>query len=518
MIVFTVLMLPYFKWMPIFDGGAFWNCIKEAVARPFDIHHYLCFDHPSLAVSFLFAIPESLWPGNLIAMHSLMLVLGLGAVVAFSSILAVAVPGKNWAILRGLGTVLFAMHPVMVANAISFNLDTVLLFYFLPFLALLLRGNVWGAAIVGSLLAFTKETGILLYSLAVFFYALSVVFPESKRSWKAYERILKRYLPLLIPPLLFAGYILMHKVVWKTYPFHQEHHMGTPSEILFKFDPFDKKFHIFLAEIFLFQFGWMLSFFLFFASVVGMLRTRLFFKLGSFGPTHRRVLMLSLLFVTALYFLTRAMPYNNLRYLLPLYPMLIVLSLVSLRYVMRDLRAATGIVVLIIAFALTGLFRSTDPVMQMVLGTVKFGDHVIYPMARVVRDGCCGYGRDQQFYNLEYVKLIELQQEVLKTFAFTPETFVVIHPDILFWFPDSIDPKTRELLPFTEGLKPRYLRAEELLDQEELPEHIYYVQYPFFDNTRATKLLRERYETVKASHPEIDGYFINVWEMKRKGD
>jgi hypothetical protein len=286
--------------------------------------------------------------------------------------------------------------------------------------------------------------------------------------------------------------------------------MPPVSELLFHFDPWDKRFQVVFLEIFLFQFQWV-STLLLLAGLGSLLPyLRRLRRRTAMPEASRAILFLSLVFLCALYVLTRAIPYNNLRYFLSLSVLLIPLSFAAMRRLFPSPDILSGVMAGLAALSFVSLYRSGDPVSAALLGTMPFGQHALYRVKEAAFDGCCGFGRDQLVYNLEHVKFVELQEKALRMLNPTPDTIVVFDPPALFFLPESLDPKTHRLARLGAGIRPHYMVVDEVLALDPPPQYVYMIEYPYTDNSIMREKLLWKYAITDTEPVEIDGYTMPV--------
>src|SRR4030095_237666 len=76
------------------------------------------------------------------------------------------------------------------------------------------RRWVW-TIVVGLAMAFSKETGVLVYGVAGLCYVLWYI-ARGPRPWRARAAAARRLAPLAIPLVVFAAYVLAYVVLWPT--------------------------------------------------------------------------------------------------------------------------------------------------------------------------------------------------------------------------------------------------------------------------------------------------------------
>lgn len=87
-------------------------------------------------------------------------------------------------------------------------------------------------------------------------------------------------------------------------------------------------------------------------------------------------------------------------------------------------RVVLSVVVLIL---LLTNFQTLDPISKIIFGTFKFGSHDMLLMTGITGE-CCGYGRDQIVYNLEYTNIHYLVNKILKDIKPDEKTAIAFTP------------------------------------------------------------------------------------------
>ena len=512
LLVFNLLLIPYLFHVPIFDGREYYNCLFNAADRAFDLRNFICFDHPSFLFIGILAIPLYFFPGQVAGVHLMLMLLGSISIVALSTILRMLVPGKSWQSIRSLVLLIYATQPVIIANALSINLDIGVLFFFLPFLAFLLRGQDRWAALFGILMIFTKEAGLIAWCLAIALYTLVFIVPLHEVKIDAISTMLKRRW-LLIPFILSGFYVWTKTAVW-----HDKLFYGVSDHLEFitwSHFSLDNRFYYMFLEFFTLQFLWIPSLIIAGAAVMYLIKYRLsFLRLRSLSLPAANMLFLALFLFCGIYLFTRGVFMNNLRYMLLLFPIEILLFAVSLRFVVKEKSLVTGYLLLVIIFNFYALFRSNDPVSQKLVGTFPFGSHKMYSMSSVTQDECCGLGRDQLVYNLEHLKLIDLQEKVYQWIRPNADTYIAMNDAAHWCFSDVLDNKTFRFTEDQNGIHPRFVTVKDILESDTgLPETVFFINFPNFDNADDLTDLHSDYDLVKFQNFDIDGYRMQAYKF-----
>ena len=527
MAVYAVMVLAHADFVPIWDGLTYSrDCVLRAVSEPFSLMGFNCFRHPTMAYVLLVALPQYLDPGNTALLHATNMALGLGSIAALHFIVRKLFSGEELWPERVLVTLVYAGFPLLIANTLNMNPDFGMLVFFLLTLALLLHGRVALTAAAGVFLVFCKEPGVLLYLCIVCLYVVFHV-TRSEASGRAKLRELGRLWPLLLPVVSIAVFYLYRAsqagpMLWAVGDSARD------RNILRSFTSFSLLNPTFLSYargIFLINFNWFLSLF-----VVGLAVVRgaqLLLVLPRPRPWHgrRRDLGLVLtLFVVVFVLLTRFPTFTNLRYLLPVYPLLIVVFYHSLCVLTRERRLRVA--VLGTAFVLTFVsnFGTIDPVSRFIYGTFNFGTREMLRLTSVTNE-CCGHGRDQLVYNLQFTKFHDAVNHIFQTLRPTADTVLLAHsgfrnvmtPQADFMVVGTIDKQTfgRTLSKERDaGLRTKTLR--ELWRQKKKPPVAFYIDLPNYDSTVELQVALRRYRVEWVRWFGDPGHILRVYKLVLK--
>ncbi len=436
-------------------------------------------------------------------MHTVMFALATASIVAFSFIIRGLFPKTSLA-QRILGVMLFSIQPVIIGNVIDFNFDNGVMFFFVILLALLFYGYEKWMMIIGFLMVFTKESGVLLYGLTlvgywIFFLRRNHTFlPDAlrsgiRRSW------------LLLPLFLYLFHMGVQKHIGNPL-LHENIAPDTIVHAMLSLDLLHERFLTFLTEIFLFQFTWFQTGVTVCALLVWLWRrdsTRSYA-----GKRFCYFLLIIFLYVTGIHTFTRYVPYNNIRYMMPLFPLGILLFIESTLLLGRGKFFSTALLAIAIALNALALFRSVDPVSRALLGTFKFGSHSIYALGSF--DGCCLFGRDQLVYNLEYRKIFSLQDLALQKIAPSRETVIALPPNADWSHRDALDPVTFRRTWSPEGLMPTYVSIDDVLKMAPLPVEFYSIDFPNLPTDAARSSVEEKYDRAFLETIVDGGYSIGL--------
>jgi hypothetical protein len=222
---------------------------------------------------------------------------------------------------------------------------------------------------------------------------------------------------------------------------------------------------------------------------------------------------------TLAWLLTRYETFSNARYYLPVYPLLLVAAccaLVRLGVPRRVREAAIAVVTVLLAASAT---RTLDPVSRRLWGTFRFGDRELLHVTSITRE-CCGYGRDQLAYNLEFTALAEAQDALYARLRPTDRTILVSHDYANLFTVGPLDAASRRTLRRTAVVEPVVAPASQaLLSAVRFADGwpAWFVAFPNMDNTKALAALRDRFEVGPAVLARTrGGYAIAAYPLRNR--
>jgi hypothetical protein len=517
----------FLHFVPLWDGTVYYHFARYVSFREPDPLRGEVHNHVSPLFIYLMHVPEALAPGSVRVFNAALALIGLATVLAFYGLLAWATAGRLSRTEAVLITALFAFHPVILGNSVNVSLDVGVLAFFLLHVLAVVRGHFVVAAVCGTCLVFTKETGVLLLPLAV--AGLLLVDPARRRAaWLA------RAAPAVVVPAgLFVAYLL-YKTILRGRPPLWGGVKSDASLLRTLLDPFQADGYLVtqLLQIFVLHFHWVLN-----ALSLGLLTAYLFRRrrMGAaleerarergavhgwslsrtIAPdvVHQRLLFTAAVFAAALYLSTRVRPYSNARYLLPLFALFLLLfaQLLAAGMARRGLRVAVTAAVLLGLFA-PGLEATVDPVSRHLLGTFDFGRHRMLRMTALTGE-CCGAGRDQLVYNLQFTRFHDVQNHVYRDIRPTPRTVILAAYAAnfgVFW-PLSADDYARTARS-QRTFSPRYASAEEFAPAPDA-DAVYFLAFPNVDNRAALERLRRHFGEERVTRYEWRGYELDVYRF-----
>jgi hypothetical protein len=481
-VLVTMLLASRASYSPMWDGRIYAECVVNAASGPFSVDALRCAGHASYAYVALASLVQRAAPGSYVLILVTNAFLFIVATIGFHRILTRAFPEQR--LDRALVTACFCVQPVFIASVVQPGLDFPMLPGFIWCIVFLLeRRWVW-LIVTGTALAFTKETGIVLYGALLGCYAIVfVVFAPG--SFRSRIEAIVRLTPLTFPAFLFALNVLYQA----TRPSPTLWYEFTAGHLISKLLPrLDLLLINYLTIIFVLSFAWIASAWIAVDLFVGSVRLAHRLPRRPVPGANPRVLSFLLLLTGVTVFtVTRFTTYGNARYLIvaiglllvPFYAALLRLGLAP--PVRRTVVAVFG------AALLVSNVRTVDPGSRWVYGTFPVGDRTMLAMTSITGE-CCGRGRDQLVYNLEFTVLGALQQDAFAAVA-ADDSAVLVVPDSMAWYTvGALDKRThRSTLSRDDVQQPIVREVSELVQGSTHPPSAWFLSLP---NGRAEDAMR----------------------------
>ena len=508
-----LLLAPHFDFVPMWDGWVYAECAMDVAANHFALAFFRCGGHPAYVYSGVLGAMQLLDLGN-----QFLLVLVNGTVLAvatigFHRLMRRAFPGGGHDTDIALLTAAFLLQPAFLASVIQPSLD-------LPVLAgtiwctvlLIERRWIWCAA-AGTAMAFSKETGVLLFAVLLACCVVWVL-AVTPGTFTARLRALIPLAPTVAPLVAYAAYVLAfhtfrpgENALWQT---------GGPSLFERLLVPrMNHAFVSFVAMLFVLNFAWLLTASIALDAATGFVRIALRRSARVVAGADRAVIaFLTLASVGTLIALTRYTTFSNVRYLMAGTGLLLPAAYVAL--VRLGLRPSGRRVALgtYTALLVVSALRTVDPVSRQLWGTFRFGAHPMLIMTSVTRE-CCGAGRDQLAYSLEFTRLHDLTDSVVATLVRDTATVIAV-PRYMEWYSvGRLDRSTwRRTLRRTGSFRPMVMDRLWLIAQaRKPPRSLVYVALPNAGNAAPLEQLANRYIIGPERRFEASGYAISAYEL-----
>jgi hypothetical protein len=437
------LLLAYAGYTTMYDGGVYYMNVMRLLNDPFQWQNLHMEFHPSVPYTLLLAASQLMDRGNMPLLYLTNFALCLGGFAAMQALLRNVFRGAISNAEAALGASIFAVTPVLMAHVFHLNLDLPLGVFFVMFLWSLHAERRWAVMVFGVLFLFTKETAAVLYAATVLLHLLVYRWRPSGNVRSAARMTLRQW-HLFVPGLLFGAYNLVYRLSNAGLYWNQafEHKNNNYIGAITDFDLNDPGMRAYLVNIFVLNFHWVLSVFI----VAWLLKNLTDWMFGKHAAHSRHVrradtLFFVLLLLAAAYIITRIRPWNNPRYAIAAYPLLVIVAqqaLVSLNVRQRFRVGALGVTLMLV---LLSNFRTFDPVSMGFYGTRDFGGKPWLFMTSKIDNPA--YLRDMQFYNLEILEVDLLTDKALADIRPPPNAVILNGPWANIWFPNRIDIVTK---------------------------------------------------------------------------
>ncbi|OFV92553.1 MAG: hypothetical protein A3H95_06555 [Acidobacteria bacterium RIFCSPLOWO2_02_FULL_64_15] len=519
MMAYAAIVLSYLDYVPLWDGRIYADCVLDAAER-LSFGALGCAGHNSQAYILPLALAARFAPaapGSIVPLVVTNVVLGLMALAALARLLGHVLPGRQRAAERALACCAFAVHPLFTASTLQPNIDFGTLVFALPCVCALIERRVMAATVLGCFLVFTKEPALIVYASFVL-SALFVLVARPAGTWRAALAECRPFAPLVVPLVLAGVYLapslveIIPDLLWSGDSPPGLAAGAVTARMLI--DAIDLNYGL---GLFVLSFMWVPTIVIVGDLGVAPMMTRLGGRadVGSPGPGGpTRAIVYGTLVMTLV--LTRYKSFSNFRYFLTLYPFFVVICAVALAKRVRWRPARLGVTgVLVVLFAVSN-FRTIDPVSRAVFGTFPFGAHDLLDMTANTGE-CCGHGRDQLVYNLEFTAIATLQDEALAQIRPTADTVLSMDTQANWYTVGPVDPVTfRRTLDRAGAIEPRVLDTRDLGKASSLPEEMFYFAFANVENQQSLAWLADRYTVSAVLAFDERGYTLRVYRMARR--
>ena len=511
-------------YVPMWDGFVYAEAIADAVAWPPSLGALRLAGHASqayaaVAVAFQALAPGTFWP--LLLLNAVFLLL---ACVGFHRLLRLAFPDPAYRLERALLTAAFAVQPSLLAAVVQPGLDLPVVPGFIWCTVLMMEKRWLATILVGIVVAFTKETAVLLYAVLLATYALWTLVRTPGPLGTRLGRVL-RLAPLAIPGVVFGLYLVWRRhsapagdpVVWNA----GTAMIGQSLVRQLLVPRIDRYLASFLAMMGVLNFAWIATGFIAAGFVAYARRLK---RTAAARDAWRAILdaigsnigFLVLLTASSAYALTRFATYANSRYVLPIIALVYVLFLAALFTCVARAAIRRGVLGVFALLLVGSTVRTVDPISRALFGTFPIGDRELLRMTSITHE-CCGSGRDQLVYNLEFTTLEALTSDAFAALAPNDSTLIVI-PDSTDWFVATrLDRVTHRRTVRREGaLTPRVVEDDSVSRSPAViapSASTWFVALPNAGARRALSALSERYVVGGERRHRRGPYALSVYPL-----
>jgi hypothetical protein len=435
-------------------------------------------------------------------------------------------------------------------------------------LAAAVEGRRWGLVLFGVLLIFSKEPGVLLYgaiaavwmwrryaafmspddasrigiAALVFLGFLSLIDGEVPSALfllsaaaivahrplqpalpprKGLVRAVLQDWPLALPVLLLVAYLAAYAMRSAT---GADGAPGKPLvwgggggalalvDALLRGGVFDPPTRSSLALMFVVGFLWVPSLWTLADLVVGAIRhVRNAPPRQLFGVDRSALGFIVVVLIADVWLLSRFVTYSNARYYLPVFPLGLLAAYGALVRLRVPALPRAGLLASAAVLLAVSTVRTVDPVSRAIWGTFEVGDRSLLSVTSL-RKECCGHGRDQLAYNLEFTQFATLQDLLYERLK--PQGAVLVVPEYGDWFVvERLDSATHRRTMRADGsYVPTVLEAQKAQDLD--APTAWYVEMPYIKDTTFRAMLAKSYEFTEPCRVSHDGYALTAYAMR----
>lgn len=518
---FFGFMATYFDYVPMWDAwinASVW--IHNAVSESFNIFNFENGHHPSEIYFLIISSLQYLDLGNQYLLHAASTVLAILGVIFFYKILGVLLTQKRYIFERFFLTALFAFYPLFTANVLHENPDYGVMVFFLALIYYLISDRLVPAMIAGILLLFTKEVSLALYPIAVGVHFL-VKLPETKITFPRILAKIREYLIFLLPIIIF-----FIRTVIKVAVLHQPAFwLGlNPKSVLTS--PFSSWVvsrlpYSYLLTVFVINFNWILTLFIFFGIMIFVCHLSKHIKSQHQVTYLSNQIYIMLIFPLTAIFLTLYKTFTNPRYFLSIYAMMIIVFSLSIIWVIPFKKPRRLLLVVIVGIFLVANFRTLDPISMAVYGTFQFGKHKMLKMTGITGE-CCGYGRDQIVYNLEYTQIHYILNQIFTDLKPDENTAIVFSDQEGPYVTARIDKTTYNRTMKSNNaidlskLDYKLVWSFDTLELLQRPSTLFFIDFPNVYSQLSLAYYLQYYDKLSEKTYERMGYSMKVYTLELK--
>jgi hypothetical protein len=566
--VSALLLWSRHDYVPMFDGRIYADCIAKVAADPANLAGYRCAGHIAESYVAILAVAARLAPRSPLALmlaNAFLLLLGAAALWRLTRSVF---PDDEHRVGRAFVVGAFLVHPIVLASVVQPGLDLGLLAFSLCALAAAVEGRRWTLVLFGILLIFSKEPGVLLYGaiVAVWLWrrCASLLSPDDATRVGIAALVLLGFLSLLaadtasalfllgaagvvarrrrgpavplgrgligallgewrlaIPVVLLFAYLVYYSlfagaahgvagkdVVWTG--------GGGRRDLVFAlmrgtiFDPATRSS---LALMFVVGFLWVPSAWIVLDLAIGAVRHARNLPARPLPGVDRSKLVFVLVVLLAdVWLLSRFVTFSNARYYLPVFPLGLLAAYASLVRLRVSSLGRGAVLASVMVLLTISAIRTVDPVSRAIWGTFPVGNRSLLSITSL-RNECCGHGRDQLAYNLEFTEFSSLQDALYERLKASDSTVLVL-PENGDWFTvGTLDSVTHRRTMRSYGtVQPKVLMAPDSYNL--MAARAWYVELPFIKDTTYLPLIARRFDVGEPCRVMHGAYALSVREMR----
>jgi len=502
----------------MWDGAVYLRCLEEAFGPQRGAAFLFCANHPTGGYLTPLAIALHLSGMRYAAVIAVNVLLAALAAHSVADLSALMFPGAEHRAERALVTLGFALSPLLIASAVQLTPDFGVAVFSICAARALARERPGLAALYGALSCLSKETGGVIYVLSCAAYLLVYV-AWSPRTGRPLIAALRRNAVLaaaLVPAALWLATRRLQRgdrAAWQG--------VGTELPIwrqVLSVSWLDNVLPSQLAEIFVLNFGWVLSAFILAHALDCARRWIVRAPPRDLDlPSERAARFVTFAFLGVVFAVTRIRTFVMPRYVLPavvFMPLLGQLALHSLGVQRRQRLLVLG---LFAALSTLAIFRSQDGISMLALGSFPFGSQRLIDVAAWTHEAPSR--RDHAVYNLEFTWLARLLDDALPYALADGRHELALNRQADWWLIGCVDPSTHRRVictPTRARTAPWTLAT--LRRSAEHPRLLYYIELPGMEDEDELIGWSQLYRVGEARAFTRRGYAIGVRELRLRDD
>jgi hypothetical protein len=523
-LLFTVFVLTALRFavtLPFWDGYAWFRYCYMYFA---ETDNPWCWKHSSIYNTVFYGVTQKYFYGEPGPVYAENILLALALAVSFRKLLGLLFGGRLGGVESTLITFIILFNPVFILHTVFPAIDYPLTAYLVILLLALHQRRFISATVLGAMMAFTKEPGIMMYTLCVGLYLLFAPVRLGRMPGRQRLAVYGTAAPLLLfayyataygPPVSDGWSTILHSLV------------RPQTEYGF--------FYSQVAALAVINFNWILSA----AILLGILaRARRILPLwkprrGREGGNARRgggapktpdagildgargKAYFYVLTVLIVYFNTSTGEYHNPRYMLPVFPLFVILFSESLMLVSSG-KARTAILACIILLLYASESATLDPVSRSLYGTFPFGNHSLLCMDRFYNNCVTLYGRDELLYNFEALRIGALTDEAIPAIGYD-KTYVMNDYSTFLNFADlcMFDNGTGRRTALDRIATKVACKAQDYPLWDKRLGEFYFIDYPNANNSRLKAEYSSVFTALETHRFAQDGYYLDVIHYRK---
>jgi hypothetical protein len=496
-------------YVPIWDGWAFY---RECFMNAANTGDCSCYGHTAFLPTAVYGVVAYLFPYNFTAFALFNLALGLAAAYVLGRGMAAFFPPRPW--LAHLGASLLVLNPVMLAQSIQPSLDYMLAVLMAFLVAAFLSGDLIVATLIGLLMTSTKDPGIMFYGVLLIGYMLVTL----TGIWRAggFQRVATfamkhsyAALPLLAF-ILYSQFLGLHAGSFG----RQSISLREVVEKLMVVFPNEDLLFAQAASLFVMNFNWLLT-----SGIVAAIAAMIWRPVWFIPEARSWLVVIGLALALGIFFHTRVLLWNNPRYVLPLFVLLLSAAILGLsRLAARKSGLATVAALSIVPLLVASHWYTIDPLSKRVFGTFRFGEHTMLASGgfrELPIHGRHHYiGRDQLVYNLQFMKFAELAEAAVRDFGL--DAHYITGPNFTGWQDfQGYDPATlrRSMRPDARQIDFSTSNHSAPGSQDTGQGEFVYLEFPNVLNEGSLETFKSRYELAGERILASGEYWIRAYEF-----